>query len=98
VRLDHLLSKEQLAPRMACAHAGVHCFLVEHWLFILVLGLVSWLVRSPAGVRNGGVRGRGGVGTLLGPEGTAAWRLVSSYGPVPGSPGWEGGGWLPFVS
>ena len=33
---------------------GRPCFLVEHWLFIRSCFLFSWLVRSPAGVRNGG--------------------------------------------
>ena len=60
MRLDHLLSKEQQAPRGADVPAGASCFLVEHWLFAWSCPLVFWLVRSPfAGLRNGGA----GAGT-----------------------------------
>ncbi len=94
MRLDHLLSKEHLAPRMACAHAGVHCFLVERWLFIQVL---FFLLASTSRLRPGAERrGRGWswVGTLLGPEeagACAVFLLLRARFPFPRVRGW---GWV----
>ena len=81
MRLDHLLSKEQLAPRGAFVPAGVHCFLVERWLFIRAAraGAAGTLpVLRGCGTGAGPA---GWVGTLLGSEGTG---IVRVFGCRPG--------------
>ena len=72
MRLDHLLSKESLALQAAYARLGVHCSLVERWLFSCRHqgGPASRLPLS-RGAERGPAGGRG-LGTLLGPEGAAA--------------------------
>ena len=83
MRLDHLLSKEHPAPGSPNAWPGAHAFLVERWLFIRPC--FSFLLAStvPCG---GPERGSGAgrlVGTLLGPEGAAAWLGLLITGQVP---------------
>jgi hypothetical protein len=78
VRLDHLLSKEHQAPDGSECLPGRPCFLVEHWLFILIGadGAASTLPLSRAAERAPG--GAGGMGTLLGPEETGCMAWVFS--------------------
>jgi hypothetical protein len=84
VRLDHLLSKEQLARLRSLlrgrvqSHISSACLevassLVEHWLFgpSVTAGPASTAARK-YGEHGTQVRGATGPSTLLGPEGTAA--------------------------
>jgi hypothetical protein len=98
VRLDHLLSKEHRrragrmfprAPMLSCGALAIH--LVPGFPGPAGTRLALRFVRGRAG--NAGPRGRGGVGTLLGPEGTGAFgaglplRAGFLFPPV-----WGGGG------
>jgi hypothetical protein len=96
VRLDHLLSKEQLAPRGTVVPAGARAL----WWgagYSFLLSAVSRLVRSLSGVRNGG-DGAAGAGTLLGPEGTGRWVRVFGCRPWPSSRGCGAGAVVLSVS
>ena len=73
MRLDHLLSKEHLAPLVTVCVTGRPCFLVEHWLFGNSARRHPVSTHSPSGeLRNEEQSGAGLPSTLLGPEEAAA--------------------------
>ena len=77
MRLDHLLSKEQLARGRTSVPVRVHCFLVEHWLFIQPEreGAASTLSLRGVAERVHGTPGW--MSTLLGPEEAGSARVFS---------------------